>query len=233
MGRPGPGTVCAIVILNRAPFLIVCCWCGLAEKLPAGAWQDALRAMPLRAAATLNRDNFMPLLLRAFQSNEVVKGLIFLPAVSDDFYLINRDQAKLNITAGNLLEAITALTNATAVRATFRHPFLLLHQDRDELVPNVIRNHKPAASSLKQEHHLPYVLWVDAHWQRVQPYLRECLKMKVLPEAQSEDAWHFARHNIAGWNLADSQVLAALSLAGKTTVSVEKNRILFQLRHTP
>jgi hypothetical protein len=186
--------------------------------------------MPLSAKTPLNRDNCLPLLLKAFQSNDVVRALVFLPAVSDDFYLINRDQPKLNLTATNLLGAISALTNVTAVRATFKPPLLLLHLDREVLEPTVIIQHGPTAARLRQGGHLPRALWVDAHWERLQPVLQSKLKLRVLPEGGSLDAWHFARHNLSGWNLADWDLLAALSLTGKTTISIQPNRLLFQNR---
>jgi hypothetical protein len=229
MGRPNPGTGGTIVLLKTRLLLLVCCWCSLSSR-PAAAegWQEALRGMPLDAETALNRDNCLPILLRAFQSNAVVKALVFLPAVADDFYLINRDQPKLNVKAANLLAAITALTNATAVRATFQAPLLLLHLDRDELRPGILIKHKPTAEALKHQGHLPHALFIDAHWQQVQSSLRGALKMEVVPAAQSIKAWHFARHNLAAWDLADWDLLAALSLSGRTTVSIQKHRLFWQ-----
>src|SRR5882762_3956273 len=108
-------------MLGRILPAVVCAWQSLIATLPAQeSWQATLRAMPLIQDALLNRDNCLPILLRAFQSNSVIKAMICLPAVSDDFYLINRDQPKLNLKAANLLEAIIALTNATNVRADFK-----------------------------------------------------------------------------------------------------------------
>jgi hypothetical protein len=185
--------------------------------------------MPLNVATPLNRDNCLPLMLRAFQPNPLVKALVVLPAVTDDFYLISRNQPKLNLTAGNLLDAITALTNATPVRATFRSGFLLLHLDRDRLDPNLKIENKATAERLKGQSHLAHELWIDEHWERLQPQLHEALKIKVLPAPKSIDAWHFARHNLAAWNLPDWDLLAALSLAGKTTITVERNRLVFRL----
>ena len=168
----------------------------------------------------------MSLLLNAFASNQVIAALVFLPAVSDDFYLINRDRPKLNLRADNILEALTALTNATALRVTFKRPMLLLHLDRDVLEPHLMIRDSATAERLKRLHDLPHALWIDAHWERVQPKLQAALKMSVLPAGGSVEAWHFARHNLAAWNLTDWDLLAALSLTGKTAVSVQKNRII-------
>jgi len=202
-------------------------WAG--ASAPPADWPAVLRDMPFDGEIVLNRDNSIPLMLRAFQSNSVVKALIFLPGVADDFYLVSRDQPKLNIRATNLLAAITALTNATAVRATFQSGFLLLHLERDNLQPKIKIENKPTAARLNTQSHLPRALWIDAHWEKVQPELSEALKLKILPAPKSRDAWHFARHNLAAWNLTDGELLAALSLAEKTTISIQKNKLVFRL----
>jgi hypothetical protein len=196
-------------------------------------WRGALRKMPLSPDTLLNRDNCLPLLLGAFQSNEVVKALVFLPAVSDDFYLLSRDRPKLDIKSDNLLDAIIALTNATPVRATFKAPLLLLHLDRDGLEFKMVISHRLTAKRLDQQCSFPNAVWIDWHWERLQPELQAALRMKVLPDGPSVDAWHFARHNMAAWNLSDWELLAALSLTGKTSISVERNRLVFGLREAP
>src|SRR5438477_8472779 len=209
-------------------------WGWWALALPAqAAWKEALRHMPLSTATPLNRDDYVPTLLSAFQSNQTVKALVFLPGVSDDFYLINTDAPKLNIKAGNLLAAISALTNATAVRATFRAPLLLLHLERDWLEPRLTIKDQATARRLKLKCGRPHVLWNDTHWERLQPLLQDALKIKVLPAAASPDAWHFARHNMAAWNLPDWNLLAALSLTGRTTISIERNHLSFALPDSP
>ena len=176
----------------------------------------------------LNRDNCVGVLLSAFQSNQVVKALIVLPGVADDFYLINRDQPKLNLTARNLGEAVMALTNATALRATFRRPFLLLHLDRDLIEPELEVQNDDTAARFKREHHWNHAVYCDRHWETIQPELKGKLKIALRPSARSEDAWHFSRHNLAGWNLSDWEFLSALSLAGGTSVRIERSRIVFQ-----
>jgi len=228
MERSAPGTRRATFILKK---LLACGICAVSLALNLcgqETWPSALARMPLNPAIPLNRDNCMAVLLQAFQSNALVKALVFLPAVSDDFYLINRDRPKLNITASNLLEAITALTNRTDVRATFTAGALLLHLERDRLKPLVTIQDQATGQKMSEGHHLPKVLWVDAHWERLQPRLRKELKMEVLPAGQSSDAWHFARHNLAGWGLSDRELIDLLSLTGKTSISIQKNRLVFQ-----
>ena len=225
-GTTGP-TVAVKVFLPHLVF-----WCGLAGSASAlESWQESLGKMALPVhTPPLNRSNCISVMLEAFQSKATVRALIVLPAVTDDFYLVNRDKPALNIAARDLNEAVTALTQATAVRATFRSPFLLLHLDRDVLEPEYFIKDQPAAERLKQRRRLPHALFCDRHWQTVQPVLQRELGIKFLPAAHSPDAWHFSRHNLAGWNLTNWELLTALSLSGRTAFTVHQSRIEWRPR---
>ena len=88
--------------------------------------------MPLGTNVTqLNRTNCVNLMLHAFQSNVVVKALIFMPGATDEFYFFRRAKAELTNASPSLLDAITALTNQTLIRATYQAPLLILHTDED------------------------------------------------------------------------------------------------------
>lgn len=194
----------------------------------------ALRAMPLPAAATLNRSNAVDVLLGAFQSNGVIKAIVILPGVSDDFYLIHRDAPALNLRATNLWEGIVALTNATAMRVTWREPFVLLHAGAREVLRASIRIEDMAMAGRLKLKNLPErVLHLDAHWETIQPALERALGRRVRPEGASTEAWHFNRHNLTGANLTGWELLEAVSLTGGTTVTVQKLGIHFQIRDTP
>jgi hypothetical protein len=185
--------------------------------------------MPIPAnAPPLNRDNAAGILVHSFRSNAVVSGLLILPDVFDDFYLINRDKPALNIRATNLLDALTRLTNNTTVRLTFRGSFVMAHMDTDKLEPGIVEADAVTVRQLKLERVLAYGVFVDTHWERLQPRLMSELKCKVLPEANSEDAWHFARHNFAAFNLTAWQFIVATALTGKSTATVQKRAIVFR-----
>ena len=181
-------------------------------------------------ANPIERDNAIRRILEGLQSNTTVKAIIVLPAVSDDLYLINRDKPKLGLRATNLADAIKKLTNATEVRVTFQPPFLLLHRDEDFLTPQLTIKDAGAIERLKGESRLPRVLFCDAHWQQLRTLLNKKLRPSILPWSKSDDAWHFARHNLAGWNLTDWELLTAVSLTGKTRIIIEKRRVIFQRR---
>ncbi len=197
------------------------------------SWVAALRAMPVPPVA-LNRSNAVDVLLGLLQSNAVVKAIVVLPGVSDDFYLIHRDAPLPNLRATNLWGSIVALTNATAMRVTWREPFVLLHARASDLLEPSIHNSDPAiAARLRRERVRGRVLHLDGHWEVVQPALERALGRTVRPQGTSTDAWHFNRHNFAGWNLTGWELLEAVSLTGGTKVHVQNRGIDFQIRGTP
>jgi hypothetical protein len=210
-------------------------WIALAPRLLAvEAWEAALERMPLgEGSASFGRDNCMELFLRAFRSNDTVKALIFLPGVADDFYLINRSKPKLHLRASNLREGVIALTNATAVRVSFRAPFLLLHTATDLLEPSVTIKSKTKAGQLKDRGSLPHAFYLDRHWDIVQPELERVLGLRVLPRSRSEDAWHFHRHYVAGWHLTDWELLQAVALASRTAFILHRTKAVFRVDARP
>ena len=52
----------------------------------------------------------------------------------------------------------------------------------------------------------------------------------IWPEAWSADAWHFDRHNFAGWGATDWELLVAVSLASGTTFCVQTQAIIFRVQ---
>jgi len=211
---------------------MLCMLCILSAGIAKAAtaqWQDALKSMPLPPGTPrINRDNAVALLLPAFRSNVTVKGLLVLPDVADDFYLIHRDSPKLELQASNLYQALILLTNATEVRLTFRDPFLLVHMPSDRLEPTVAARDPSSARALKSRVAFAEGWFADTHWDRVQPRLASALKRPVVPEPGSQEAWHFARHNFAACNLTGWELLEAVSLTGHTAVTVQKRDIVLR-----
>src|SRR5215207_341865 len=105
----------------RRVFLLLLFCAASFDVAAAESWQFALSKMPLHSPVTqLNRTNCVGLLLRAFQSNDVVRALVFMPGATDEFYMFRRARAQLTNSSPSLLDAITALTNQTLIRASFR-----------------------------------------------------------------------------------------------------------------
>lgn len=208
--------------------------CLVPAALAAESWPSALARMPLETnVAQLNRTNCVRLMLGAFQSNNVVKALIFMPGATDEFYFFRRAQADLTESPASLLTAVRALTNQTLIRATFRPPLLLLHTAEDLLAPAVTIKHPPTADKLKRAWFVPHGVYNDRDWDCLQPILKSSLRTDMRPVRYSRDSWHFYRHSFAAWNLTGWEALEATALAGQTCFTVGRRRVVFELDLRP
>ena len=195
----------------------------------AESWESAFARMPLGTnVSELHRSNCVPLLLRAFKRNETVKGLVFMPGATDEFYFFRRAHAKLGMAEPTLLDAIIALTNQTYIQATFYPPFLLLHSVEDPPEPIIEVSDVKLAAKLRQKRFSKRILYNDRQWDYLNRELAIRFNRTVLPERGDHDSFHFYRHSLAGYDLTCWEALEALSLAGKTTVTLEKRRIVFK-----
>jgi len=201
----------------------------------AETWTGALAAMPLvEPVAELNRTNVAAVLLRSLRSNATVKALVLMPGATDEFYFFHRATAALTNRAPTLLDAVTALTNQTRIRARFRPPALLLHTVEDPLEPLIKIQDAAEARRLRERRFLPRFLFNDHDWDYVQPILQRELGRRpggataFRPPTHSTDSWHFFRHAVAGWNLNGWEALEVISLANKTIVTIQQRRILFE-----
>ena len=199
--------------------------CTLMHGALAGEpWQDALARMPLgvpqSAVIKLNRTNCVPLMLDAFQSNGVVKALIFMPGATDELYFFLRAHAVLTNATPSLLDAVMALTNQTFIQVTFQPPLLLLHTTEDSL--DVIAAVKNKSTGAKLRHRLVpgRILLEDADWGVVRSTLKGKLSVGLRPFENTLPSWHFYRHNFAACGVTDWEMLETLALAGKTTFTV-------------
>ena len=158
-------------------------WSGLillliaSQGVSAGEpWQDALAGMPLgvpqNGMTELNRTNCVPLMLDSFQSNGVVKALIFMPGATDELYFFRRAHATLTNANPSLLDAVTALTNQTHIEATFQPPLLLLHTTEDSLDGFATVKNEKTAAKLRQRLVPGRVQLEDADWGVVRAALK-------------------------------------------------------------
>jgi len=192
-------------------------------------WQDALGRMPLAAPTTeLNRTNCVPLMLNAFQSNGVVKALIFMPGATDELYFFRRAHATLTNATPSLLDAVTALTNQTHIQATFQPPLLLLHTTEDSLDVIAVVKNESTAAKLHQQIVPGRVQLNDADWGIARATLKGKLSIGLRPFENDSETWHFYRHNFAAFGVTDWEMLETLALAGKTTFTVNWLTAAFQ-----
>lgn len=211
-----PGRLTALFMLAAA---------GSAQAAET-SWQSAIAAMPLtEPAGELNRTNVARILLGSLQSNRLVKALVLQPGATDEFYFFKRAKASLSMASPTLLDAVTALTNQTRIRATFRPPFLLLHTIEDPTDPLVKVKDAGLVEKLKRRPYLAHALYNDRDWDHIQPILARTLDARFHPPTQSPESWHFFRHALAGWNLTGWEALEAISLAGKTKFTVRRSKV--------
>ena len=198
--------------------------------LAGQGWQDALSRMPLGThVAELNRTNCVPLILNAFQSNSVVKALIFMPGATDELYFFRRAHATLAGPNPSLADAIMALTNQSYIRADFRPPFLLLHTTEDSLDPIAIVRNKSTTAKLQARIVPDRFVFDDSEWDNVRAALKKKLSVSLLPFSNAPVSWHFYRHNFAACGLTQWQLLEAVAMAGQTKFTVHWLTVDFQL----
>jgi hypothetical protein len=212
----------------RALFCLAICLASLAAA--AGeTWQEALSRMPLGAKVTqLNRTNCVKVMLPAFQENNTVKALIFMPGATDEFYMFRRAKATLTNNAPTLLDAVIALTNQTLIQATFRAPMLLLHTTEDPTEPLAMIQDLKTAYRIESTPFVPHVAYNDRDWDFLLPILKQTMGVRFTPGIYSRDSFHFYRHSFAAWNLDGWEALEAISLAGKEKFTIEKKQVLFE-----
>jgi len=209
--------------MKTATLLVVGAWLAVAG---AGApaqetWQDALSRMPLGAGVTeLNRTNCVPLMLNAFQSNAVVKAVIFMPAATDELYFFRRATAKLTNAQPSLLDAVAALTNQTYIQATFQPPLLLLHTTEDPLDDLMIIKNQSTAAKLHRKVIPDRTVFIDADWDEVRGVLNKKMSVGLRPFSNAPDSWHFFRHNFAACGVTEWEMLEAMALTDKTKITV-------------
>jgi hypothetical protein len=200
----------------------------------AETWPEALARMPLAAKVTeLNRTNCAGVLLGAFQSNNVVKALVFMPGATDEFYFFRRARAELTNSQTSLLDAVSALTNQTLIRATFRPPLLLLHTREDLLEPEIKIEHQPTVDKLKQHRFATHILYNDRDWDSLWPALKKSFRTGLHPWPRLIETRHFYRHTLAAWDLTGWEALEAIALAGQTSVTVRRGQLVFELDMRP
>jgi hypothetical protein len=202
---------------------------ALAAPLAAQTtWQEEFAKMPLtQKAPELNRHNCVQVMLNSFERNPAVQALIFMPGATDEFYFYHRARAALTNSAPTLLDAVSALTNQTYIRATWQPPFLLMHTAEDPLEPVIVIQDQHTADRLRKKHFEKHGVFYDRDWDYMQPILDFDLDTKMLPGLYTHESHHFFRHSFAEFNLNGWDALRAVALAGKTSFTVQKKRVVF------
>ena len=214
-----------------ATFLLACAWLVATATISASeTWQDALGRMPLGTnVAELNRTNCVSLMLNAFQSNAVVKALIFLPGATDELYFFRRAHTRLTKANPSLLDAVVALTNQTYIQAMFQPPLLLLRTTEDPANVIAVIKNKSTATKLRMKSIPDRFVFIDAGWDEVRAVLRKKLSVGLRPFSDTPDSWHFYRHNFAVCGVTEWGMLEAIAWTGKTSFTVHWWTVHFQI----
>ena len=167
-------------------------------------------------------------MLNAFQSNGVVKALIFMPGATDELYFFRRAHATLTNANLSLLDAVTALTNQTHIQAAFLPPLLVLYTTEDSLDMIATVKNESTATKLHERLVPGHVLLEDADWGVVRGTLKRKLSVGLRPIESALASWHFYRHNFAACGVTDWEMLETLALAGKTKFTVNWLTVNFQ-----
>ena len=192
------------------------------------SWHSALSRMPLGGnVAQLTRTNCVDTLWHAFQSNGVVKAIVFMPGATDTWYMFQPARVVLTNATPSLLDAVCALTNQTRIRAMFHPPLLLLHTEVDLLEPMINVEDPATADRLKHARFVAHAVYNDRDWDCLQPILKKALRTAFRPWRYSQDSWHFYRHSFVGWNLTGWEALEATALAAKTTCTISPKKVVF------
>ena len=209
---------------------------GAAAAEPA--WPAVLAQMPLESApATLTRTNTVNLMLNALRSNNVVKGLVFMPGATDELYFFQRVNVPLTAAGpvATLLDCVACLTNHTYIQATFRPPLLLLHTTEDTTEGFATVKSERARRRLEGRVVPGHYVFNDRDWDTVQPWLSARVRTTFKPGVMVEDSWHFYRHSFAAWNLTEWELLEATALSDKTRFTLTSWTAAFEgdRRHGP
>lgn len=189
--------------------------------LPWPPWLAVLRRMPLGGETRqLDRTNCISLMLHAFQSNDVVKAIIFMPGATDELYFFRRAHATLSCRDPSLADAIVALTNQTYIQADFSPPFLILHTTQDPLIPMTVVRNKTTAEKLKNRVVPGLLLFNDCEWDELRSALKRKLSVSLRPFANAPASWHFYRNSFAECGLTQWQLLEAIAMSGQTRFTV-------------
>ena len=216
--------------VTSAGLVVVALALGSWASSAAEPWQQTLAGMPLGSApAELNRTNCVQTILSAYQPNNFVKALVFMPGATDEFYLFRRARAALTNSHPTVLDAITALTNQTFIHATFRAPFLLLHTDEDPLEPANVIVDQATADRLSTHVQVDRLKCNDWDWDALEPVLKRDLKLALRPWRYSKDSWHFYRHSFVACNLNGLEALQVVALAGKSRFALRYREAVFEV----
>jgi hypothetical protein len=167
-------------------------------------------------------------ILNAFRPTPEMRAVVLMPAASDQLYFFNWGRIELPPNP-TLLDALNALTNKAQLTYTFVAPFLLIHLQRDTTTdPLTLTADVP--QKFHQRKKYGRVFYLDRPYDRILPDLKKITGLKSFPDQRSPASWHYYRLSFVAYNPTAAELLRAIAYGTKTSVHVEKRRVLFTER---
>jgi hypothetical protein len=192
-------------------------------------WREALAKTPFsKSSFQAYRTEPVELILKSFKPAGEMRGVILMPSAADQLYFF--DWGKIELGASpSLLDALNALTNKTQALYSFVSPFLLIHMPRDTTSdPLTMADDAPQKISKRKKKGRVQVL--DRPYNRVLPALKDLTGLNYVPDQRDPASWHYYRLSFVGHDLTAPELLRAIAYGTKTSVRVEKKRVVFQER---
>jgi hypothetical protein len=185
----------------------------------AEPWLEAIEKMPLSGGAVrVYKMAPVRAFFAALRPNDLIKGIIFLPAATDQLYFFDQGELTGVRTLG---AALRELPRKTSVKTAFKSPFILIYATGDSTNAPVLPE-IPNANEVV----LDRAEFVDRSWEQILPSLGAKLTVEIRPKADSPEAWHFYRACFAGRQLTRHEVLTALAWSTKTRVRISPDKAL-------
>jgi hypothetical protein len=192
-------------------------------------WRQALAQTPFpKATFHAYQTEPVELLLNAFRPTAEIRGVILMPAASDQLYFFNWGKVELPQNP-TLLEALNALTNKTQLTYSFVSPFLLIHHPRDTTTDPLTFG-PDVAEKFHKRKKSGRVYYLDRPYDRILPALKKVTGLKNIPDQRDPASWHFYRLSIVAYDPSATELLRAIAYGTKTSVQVEKKRVIFKER---
>lgn len=201
----------------------------LSVSAQAQDWRETLAKTPFsKTTFQAYRTEPVELILKSFKPAGELRGVILMPSAADQLYFFDWGKVELN-ESPTLLEALNALTNKAQMQYTFVAPFLLIHMPRDT-TSDPLTMAEDASVKLAKRKKKGRVQVLDRPYNRVLPALKELTGLNNVPDQRDPASWHYYRLSFVGHDLTALELLRAIAYGTKTSVHVEKKRVVFKER---
>jgi hypothetical protein len=195
----------------------------------ADDWRETLARTPFpRTSFKAYQTEPVELILKAFRPEGELRGVVLMPAAADQLYFFDWGRVDL---AGSpsLLDALNALTNKAEMTYSFVAPFLLIHLARDT-TSDPVTFAADAPPTLQSRKRARKTFYLDRPYDKILSEFKWTTGLNAIPDSRSPDSYHYYRLAFVGYYLSPPEYIRAVGFGTKTSVRVEKKRVVFQER---